>query len=228
MENEIVLDFLEDGGLVMYPLGFCSLLALSIVIEKLINNRPSKILRTDIIDTLLDLIRRGKEQDARVLLYDRPGILALILRAAVENLHSGPVQLRQAVIDAGRQQIPHLERYLPALGTIAGIAPLLGLLGTVTGMIKVFKAIPSQEVGMTAGLASGISEALITTATGLTLAIPVLVVHQILHARSDRMLLALERIALDFVRDLLKLRKEMQSEPRREKERAGSHGESRA
>ncbi|MFC2171966.1 MotA/TolQ/ExbB proton channel family protein [Acidobacteriota bacterium] len=200
-----MIEFLKSGGLVMIPLGLCSLIALAITVERLFNLRPSKILNRSMMKPVIELAKAGKKEEAKELLQDNPGILSTILLSALDNAGSDPEDLRQTVLDTGRQQVPKLERYLPALATIAGIAPLLGLLGTVTGMIKVFNVVAAEEAGLTTGLASGISIALITTATGLTLAIPTLVIHQFLYARADRILLGLERIAFAFLKELLKI-----------------------
>ena len=110
----------------------------------------------------------------------------------------GRDEIKEAIEDAGRHEIASVEKYLNILSTIAGVAPLLGLLGTVTGMIKVFNIISLGGIGKAEELAGGIGEALITTAAGLSIAIPTLVFHNIFSERADRLILKMEKSSMEL------------------------------
>ncbi len=122
-----------------------------------------------------------------------------MLATGLANLNHPREVMKEAIEEEGRQVVHHLEKHLDALGTIAAITPLLGLLGTVIGMIKVFTAITQSGVGDPTVLAGGISEALITTAAGLSVAIPTLIVHRYLTARVDELAIAMEAQAVKMV-----------------------------
>ena len=132
----------------------------------------------------------------------QPGIYTNVVLAGLEHVPKGEAAAKEAVEDAGRHETSHLNRYLPALGTIAAISPLLGLLGTVTGMIEVFRTIATTGAGQAAELANGISQALVTTATGLLIAIPSLVAYNVFQARTNRIVTDLERETLRVLRGL--------------------------
>jgi biopolymer transport protein ExbB len=119
-----------------------------------------------------------------------------ITLAALANFNKGREEIREAIEDAGRHEVPHLERYLTWLSTIASVAPLLGLLGTVMGMIKVFNVISTQGPGNPNALAGGISEALLTTAAGLTVAIPSFVLYNYFVNKADKLIIEIEKNSL--------------------------------
>jgi len=170
-------EIIKSGGPLMIPLGICSVLSLSIIIERLINLRESRVIKQkEIMETFL-LIQKEDFEKARLSLTRSKTYFSEIIKAVLDNPHLKGVELRELVIDTGRQITRKLESYLEILSTIASISPLLGLLGTVTGMIKVFSVIKTMGVGQAEALSGGIAEALITTATGLTIAIPTLVMY---------------------------------------------------
>jgi biopolymer transport protein ExbB len=191
-----MIEFLMGGGLLMIPIVFCSVVALGIVIERLFNLRASRIIRTDVMEEVESMLRERRIPDASMILRRTSSVLSRILLVVILNHEKDRAEIKELIEDAGRQEIPVLERYLNLLGTLAGITPLLGLLGTVTGMIRVFEVISAAGVGHPTALAGGISEALITTAAGLTVAIPALVFHSYFVNKADSMVLEMEKHSL--------------------------------
>jgi len=201
-----MIEFLRQGGPVMWPLSFCSIVAVAIIVERLINLRPAKVLPEDEIEHLGSLIDGGLLEQAEDYCERRPGPLTNIVGAALEVRMEPPEGIRQVVVDQGRQEVPRLQKYLGVLGTIASVTPLLGLLGTVLGMIEVFQIVSSQGVGQADSLAGGISQAMITTAAGLTIAIPALVAYNAFSDRVNALILEMERLALLFIRQIVRQR----------------------
>ena len=197
-----MLEIFVKGGPLMYPILACSVLALAIFLERLWTyfrvNSGIHVLVRDVEGLVL------KERiDEAIIVCQRSGTpLARILIAALRNAGKPREQLKVAVEEVGAREAAPLERYLGLLGTIASISPLLGLLGTVFGMIEAFNVIALQGHGTPASLGGGISQALITTAAGLAVAIPILLAHKYLSSRADRMLLEMEEYSLHVV-DLL-------------------------
>lgn len=197
-----MLEIFVKGGPLMYPILACSVLALAIFLERLWTyfrvSSGIHVLVRDVEGLVL------KERiDEAIIVCQRSGTpLARILIAALRNAGKPREQLKVAVEEVGAREAAPLERYLGLLGTIASISPLLGLLGTVFGMIEAFNVIALQGHGTPASLGGGISQALITTAAGLAVAIPILLAHKYLSSRADRMLLEMEEYSLHVV-DLL-------------------------
>ncbi len=198
-----MIDFLMRGGELMIPLGFCSVLALGIIIERLFNLRANRIIRTDVVEEVESMLREKRISDASVLCRRTSSALSRILLVAILNHEKERSEIKELIEDAGRQEIPVLERYLNLLATLSGITPLLGLLGTVMGMISVFDVIASAGMGHPNALAGGISEALITTAAGLTVAIPALLFHSYFVNKADALVLEMEKHSLRLL-DILK------------------------
>lgn len=194
-----MIRILISGGPVMIPLGLLSLVALAIVIERLWVLRRSRYLKESTVSTLGQLLA-GKDWD-RVLEYCRrhPGPFTDLVAAMVESRRAPYDELKQVLEDVGRRELLGLQRGLPALATIVAGAPLLGLLGTVLGMIDIFTVVASAGSGITEQLSQGISQALITTATGLIIAIPALFTHSFLEARAVAILTDIEAQLLDFL-----------------------------
>lgn len=159
-----MLEIIRAGGWLMAPIILCSILALTIIAERFWSLRRSKVVPYDLGKQVEDWAARH-ELDRRHIDQLRSGsALGRVLAAGLINRHRSRDLIKEAVEDTGRHVVHELERFLNTLGTIAGISPLLGLLGTVIGMIKVFSAIMVHGVGNANQLAGGISEALITTA----------------------------------------------------------------
>lgn len=192
---EIVL----AGGWLMLPIILCSILAIAIVIERFWTLSANRIAPRYTVGQVWTWIK-GNELDAermRELRQSSP--LGQILAAGLLHARQGREQMSEAIQHSAAGVIHDLERYLSTLGTIAAITPLLGLLGTVMGMIRVFSAIMVQGTGDPSALAGGISEALITTAAGLTVAIPAYAFHRYFVRKVDSLILALEQESAKLV-----------------------------
>ena len=193
------IDIYRSGGPVMYPLGLLSVVALAIILERLWVLRRSNYLEPGTVNALSGLLG-GREYKASADYCRRhPGPFTELVATLVENRHAPYDELKEILEDTGRRQLLSLQRGLPALATIVGGAPLLGLLGTVLGMIAIFKAVATGGTGITEQLATGISQALITTATGLIIAIPALFTHSYLEARAVSILADIESQMMDFL-----------------------------
>lgn len=197
-----LVEIFDAGGPIMYPLAICSVVALSIIIERAINLRSSRILDPRIVERVTALVEGGRADQAAEICRSTPGIYTNIVLAGLEQASRGEQAAKEAVEDAGRHETKSLNRYMVTLGTITGISPLLGLLGTVTGMIDVFKTIAAVGAGQAGALSTGISQALITTATGLLIAIPALVAYNFLTERAESIVAELEREILRVLRTL--------------------------
>ena len=198
-----MIEFILQGGVLMAPILTCSVLALGIVIERLFNLRAKRVIRNAELEEVESMIREKRISEANMLCRRSTSAMSRILLAAIHNHEKDRAEIKELIEDAGRQEIPTLERYLGLLGTLAGITPLLGLLGTVAGMIRVFDVISKAGVGQPNALAGGISEALITTAAGLTVAIPALVFHGYFASKADGLVLEMEKHSLRLL-DILK------------------------
>ncbi|HKK72458.1 MAG TPA: MotA/TolQ/ExbB proton channel family protein [Candidatus Krumholzibacteria bacterium] len=190
-----MLDFLLRGGPVMIPLALCSILASVITFERILALRRSKVVPREILH-VAEAADPKKDLSVAISVCERnPGVFSDILRAGLEAQGLPWETVRDVILDAGRQETPKLERNLVWLETIAGVAPLLGLLGTVLGMIKTFASISVAGLGDPQVLSEGISEAMITTAVGLGIGIPTLVAYNLLAARSEAFVIEIERHA---------------------------------
>ena len=195
-----MLEFLQSGGWLMVPLVLASVVAMGICIERAWSLQTQRVAPSDLLANIVRAIEDGAEASTRSLCAS--SALGRILLAGLDNAKRGRAAMREAMEDAAGGVVHDLERYLTALGTIASISPLLGLLGTVVGMIRVFSALVQDGASEVGVLAGGISEALVTTAAGLTVAIPALMFHRYLLRKVDDLTVAMEHQAARFV-DLL-------------------------
>jgi len=195
-----ILAELQKGGVVMIPLLLGSVLGLAIVLERGFGLRYRKILVPEIV-TAINKIR--SPEDVRVaerICEANPGPFASIVLTTLQNQDLPRDELKEAIIDQGRQEVRVLERGLVMLETIAAAAPLLGLLGTVIGMIKVFNVISRQGIGQASVLSGGISEALITTVTGLVIGIPALVAFNFFTNKAESLVMDIEKHSATLLR----------------------------
>jgi biopolymer transport protein ExbB len=193
------LDLIEKSGPVFYALAFCSLIATAVIIERLISLRRSRVLPRAIID-IVEAVQPGKDLSlALEVCRKNPGVLSDVMRAGLENADREWEIMRDAVIDAGRQETPAIERNLFWLQTVAQASPLLGLLGTVFGMIHMFGAVSLQGLGDPQVLSHGISEAMLATAEGLCIGVPALVAYNYLSSRADLLIAEVETQASRLV-----------------------------
>jgi biopolymer transport protein ExbB len=194
-----VFEIIIAGGWLMAPIILCSILALTIIAERLWALRRSQVVPDGIGEQVEEWAVRH-ELDRRHIEQLRSGsALGRVLAAALINRHRPRELIKEAVEDTGRHVVYRLERFLNTLGTIAGISPLLGLLGTVIGMIKVFASILEHGVGNANVLAGGISEALITTAAGLTVAIPSFFFYRYFKGRVEEYVVSMEEQAINLI-----------------------------
>lgn len=194
-----MLELVKAGGWLMVPIIACSVLALAIVAERFWTLQRRRVVPGHLVAQVWNLHRHGKLDAAQIGKLRTGSPLGRILAAGLMNRHHDREVMKESIEEAGRQVVHQLERYLNTLGTVASISPLLGLLGTVIGMIKVFSAIMSHGVGDPGVLAGGISEALITTAAGLSVAIPSLMFHRYLTGRVDELVIQMEDEAMKMV-----------------------------
>jgi len=194
-----LIDILISGGPVMIPLGVLSLVALAVALERLWILRRNNFLKDSTVSSVSRLLVNREYKAALDYCHRHPGPLTHLVTTLVDNRRAPYDELREMLEDSGRHELLGLQRGLPALATIAGGAPLLGLLGTVLGMIKIFSVVAGAGSGITDALASGISQALITTATGLIIAIPTLFTHSFLESRAVGILADIEHQMLDFM-----------------------------
>jgi biopolymer transport protein ExbB len=203
-EAESLLRLLAKGGLVMIPIGVCSVIAVAVALERAIRLRRARVAPNDLAPELRLLLQNPEKplESAIEYLDRRPGPLSSILRAGVLSLPLGPDAVQKAMEDAGAREAGWMKRSLRPLSAIAQLAPLLGLLGTIYGMITAFQAAASAGVGRGDQLAAGIYEALLTTAAGLTVAIPALIAHQVLTGRVDRLIDAMDEAVEGFLQEI--------------------------
>ncbi|MDO8938281.1 MAG: MotA/TolQ/ExbB proton channel family protein [Methylicorpusculum sp.] len=194
-----MIELIKSGGWLMLPIILCSIAAMAIIGERFWSLRKKKILPPELIPQIWKLHRDRKLDNNAIRSLRVSSPLGAVLAAGLANSAHGREIMRVSIEEVGRQVVHELERFLNTLGTIASIAPLLGLLGTVVGMIKVFSAIMLHGVGDPGILAGGISEALITTAAGLTVAIPSLIFHRYFERLVEEYVLNMEEEALRLI-----------------------------
>jgi biopolymer transport protein ExbB len=187
------------GGPVMWPILLCSVAAAAIILERIWTLQRKRIIPQELTERVWKLVETRTLNDRHVEALGRNSPLGRVLAAGLANHDKGRDIMKEAIEDTGRHVVHELERFLNALGTIAAISPLLGLLGTVIGMIEAFDAITSQGVGDPRMLSGGIGEALITTAAGLIVAIPALLGYRYLRGVVDFLVIEMEKEAMKLV-----------------------------
>lgn len=191
------------GGPVMWPILLCSIFALAILLDKFFYLHKIKIDTQAFLNNLLDKMKRHETKEALQICDNTNSPVARILKAGILKYDRSKAQIQEAIEDASLYEIPRLEKNLPALATIAHISPLLGLLGTVTGMVRCFQTIQAKATSMhpvsPGDLAGGIWEALLTTVAGLIVAIPAFVAYNYLVNRVNHFILDMEKAATEFV-----------------------------
>ena len=196
-------DMIQKGGPVMYLIIILSVIALGIVIERIYNFNRARIDSQKFMDKILGSLKRNKVIEALEMCNQTPGPIAHIIKAGILKHDRSKSEIKEAVDEAAQLEVPRLERHLPILATIAHIAPLLGLLGTVSGMIKAFQIIQTKALTMTpvnpGDLSGGIWESLLSTLAGLSVAIPTYVAYNYLVNQVDNFVFDMERNATDLV-----------------------------
>ena len=200
-----VWDFIVKGGPMMIPIGLASLVALTVLIERLVSLRRRSVIPPDFVPGVKKALGDGNNGRTEALEYCRTNTspIAKIFAAGIKRLDDSVELLEKHVQEAGQREVLKLRRYLRVLSVTASITPLMGLLGTIFGMITAFQtvAISSEALGKAELLAKGIYEAMITTAAGLMVAIPVLVAFHWISAKIDRLVSEMDQITVDFVEE---------------------------
>ncbi|MEO9654599.1 MotA/TolQ/ExbB proton channel family protein [Marinomonas sp.] len=194
-----MLAFIQSGGVFMWPLLACSILTLAIILERFWTLRKSRVAPAGLLSDVMTRLRDDRMSLEFIRGMQANAGLASVFAAGLLNTKHGRSAMKESIQEAASHVIHELERFMSALGTIAAIAPLLGLLGTVVGMIKVFAVLMENGAGNTALLAGGISEALLTTAAGLGVAIPALIFHRYFIRRIDELVVSMEQQSTKLV-----------------------------
>ena len=202
-------EVITRGGVLMWPIMACSVVALAITFERYVLLRRATIDTRQFMDDMRTVLRQNRIQEAVEICDETDAPVARIVKAGLLKHNRSKEDIREAIEDAGHLEIPRLERHMSAMATCANIAPLLGLLGTVSGMIKAFAQIQDKQGQVNpSDLAEGIGNALVTTAAGLTVAIPTLVVYNYFVTRVDNMILEMEISSSEMVELLTRNRGE--------------------
>ena len=194
-----MFELIKTGGWVMWPIILCSVAALAIIGERFWSLQKKYVAPPNLVAQVQQWLARNELDEARIRLLRESSPLGRVLAAGLVNRNHSREILKEAIEDSGRHVAPDLERYLRTLGTIAAISPFLGLLGTVLGMIQMFSGIGTHGIGDPSIVASGIAQALVTTAAGLTVAIPSLMFYRYLRGRVEALLLDMEQEAVRLV-----------------------------
>lgn len=194
-----MFELVKAGGWLMLPIIACSVVALAIVVERFWSLQHRRVVPRQLVVRIWQLIQAGKLTEERLRELRDGSPLGRVLTAGLLNLGNSREVMKEAIEETGRHVAHDLERFLNTLGTIAAITPLLGLLGTVVGMIQVFSVITDVGVGSPGELAGGISQALITTAAGISVAVPALIFHRYFRGRVDELVLEMEMESIKLV-----------------------------
>jgi biopolymer transport protein ExbB len=195
-------EIVKSGGIFMVPIILCSIILVGIVFERLWTLQRKRVLPQELIKKVSQLADANQVNAKVIDALEKNSPLGRILAAALANRDRGRAIMMERVEDTGRHVVHELERFVNSVGTIASISPLLGLLGTVTGIINAFKGVMLGGMGDPRVLAGGISEALICTAGGLTVAIPAYIAHRYLRGKVERIVIDMEKVAVNFADSL--------------------------
>lgn len=217
-EQYRLLDIILKGGWVMVPLILCSVLSLGLMVERLVwGPRKSRIIPPSFVAEIRGLIQSGRLEQAHGLCRATDAPLAHLVYAALRNAHRPREYIVEAMELVGRRESSGLQRFLGILGTIAAVSPLLGLLGTVSGMMHAFSEFRAEGIGNPTVLSAGIAEALITTAFGLTIAIPTLIFYRSFLHHTRQLVLEMEEISLSILEDIHSLQENELALPQKQR-----------
>ena len=198
-----MFEIVQAGGWLMLPIIACSVCAAAIILERLWTLQNTRVVPAGLTRQVWQWVTKDQLNHKHINSIHQSSPLGQILAAGLTNREKDRDTMKESIQDTGRHVVHEMERYLNTLGTIAAISPLLGLLGTVIGMVQVFAAITTHGVGNPAVLADGISQALITTAAGLSVAIPALIGYRYLRGRVDVLVVQMEKEAMKFAKALV-------------------------
>jgi biopolymer transport protein ExbB len=202
---ELLTGIIDSGGPLVWPLLGLFVWGSGIIVLKTLTLRRSRIIGPDAVSHVERLLLEGKVEDATAYCKQHALPMMRIVLAGIVNHDRSDAELKEILEEAGRQELPGIRSHLTALGTIASVAPLLGLFGTVLGMISVFSVLSSQHSIDASQLAGGISQALTTTALGMAIAVPTLAFHNFFISRLQLLILEMEKISLHMVAVLKRL-----------------------
>jgi biopolymer transport protein ExbB len=194
-----LIEFLIDGGPVMVPIGLAAIIALGVFLERLFALQRQRIVPQSFAVEVTELVNQKRLPDAVTLCRKSSTPISRIVEIALLGRGRSRSEIKERIEEIGRREAADLERYAQVIGTIASVAPLLGLLGTVWGMILTFQVIQDQGLGQIASLAGGISQALITTMAGLSAGIPALIAYRWVIGRADELVLEMEEVSLSVL-----------------------------
>lgn len=198
-----IWEFVVKGGPIMIPIGICSLVALTVIVERLVSLRRRQVIPPTFLEGLTNLLNENSNDTDKAIDYCRQdgSPIANIFAAAIKRFGESIEQMEKHIEEAGRREITKLRKYLRLLSVTASIAPLMGLLGTIFGMIAAFQTVAAsgEALGKTELLAKGIYQAMISTAAGLTLAIPVLIAYHWISAKIDALVTEMDTMTVDFI-----------------------------
>jgi biopolymer transport protein ExbB len=194
-----MFEFITAGGMLMIPIILISILTMAIVAALFISLNNKKVIPDGTTNAARKLAISGRATPAQINKLRESSLLGRVLATGLENAHLPRHVLKESIEETGRHVIHAMDKYMTTLGTIAAIAPLLGLLGTVVGMISVFSVITSQGVGSPTELAGGISQALITTAAGISVAVPALIFHRYFRAKINGYAIEMEKETMKLI-----------------------------
>jgi Biopolymer transport proteins len=197
-----MFEIVKAGGIMMGPIILASIVTAAIFLERLWTLQTKRVLPAELTEKVWLWVEQGQIQDKHIAALQQNSPLGKILAAGLANRNRDRGVIREAIEDTGRHVVHELDRFIGTLGTIASLSPLMGLLGTVFGMIRTFNAITTAGIGNPASLAGGIAEALITTAAGLTVAIPALLAYKYLRGRVQTLVVQMEKEAIKLVEAL--------------------------
>jgi len=192
-------EIIRAGGGFMWPIIFCSVAAVAIILERLWALQSSRVIPRDLGQKVWNWIEANELNDKLVTALQQNSPLGQLLAIGIANRDKPRALMVERLQDGGRHVVHDLERFLNTLGTIAAVSPLLGLLGTVAGIIHAFNAITANGIGDPRVLSGGIGEALITTAAGLSVAIPSLIAYRFLRGKVERLVIRMEKEAMRLV-----------------------------
>ncbi|MDY6949025.1 MAG: MotA/TolQ/ExbB proton channel family protein [Pseudomonadota bacterium] len=197
-----MFEIVKAGGIMMGPIILASIVTAAIFLERLWTLQTKRVLPAELTEKVWRWVEQGQIQDKHIAALQQNSPLGKILAAGLANRNRDRVVMREAIEDTGRHVVHELDRFIGTVGTIASLSPLMGLLGTVLGMIRTFNSITTSGIGNPASLAGGIAEALITTAAGLTVAIPALLAYKYLRGRVQTLVVQMEKEAIKLVEAL--------------------------
>ncbi|HEX2492581.1 MAG TPA: MotA/TolQ/ExbB proton channel family protein [Steroidobacter sp.] len=194
-----MFEIVKAGGVMMAPIILASIITAAIILERLWTLQSKRVLPAELTDKVWRWVEQRQIQEKHITALQQNSPLGKILAAGLANRDRDRAVMKESIEDTGRHVVHELERFIGALGTIASLSPLMGLLGTVLGMIRTFNAITTEGIGNPAALAGGIAEALITTAAGLTVAIPAVIGYKYLRAKVEGLVVQMEKEAIKLV-----------------------------